>query len=252
MALSSKNKPQLKPFWILGTSVITSHTSTNKSGSKGDINASQSQSQPDLNKLLLKRNSKSELNRRRRKANNILIETEETEQENDFVIISTTSTSLNKSFTNSSKASVSNGTQYESSKLQNELDTMKRMRQNHGDDWLLSTPNLVIKSTQEVKLNYIEDVFKTKSSIDKNILPIDKTLSKDLEDIIESFVVYRFIEDNDEPNDKMKKTVTTDKKMCILSLSTKSLIEKDESNTIIFNLNEYSDIENGYLCIRNE
>ena len=95
-------------------------------------------------------------------------------------------------------------------------------------------------------------MFKTKSSIDKNILPIDKTLSKDLEDIIESFVVYRFIEDNDEPNDKMKKTVTTDKKMCILSLSTKSLIEKDESNTIIFNLNEYSDIENGYLCIRNE
>ena len=86
----------------------------------------------------------------RLKPNNILIEQEneqESADENNTTVAVSASASLSAA-TNVAATSSS----FDSRALQSEIEHLKRMRQNYGTDWLLSTPNMLDQSQQNLLL----------------------------------------------------------------------------------------------------
>lgn len=165
--------------------------------------------------------------KRKLKANNILIEQDE-RSEDDYLIINTKSLDLSKASLNN-KLSMSYS-EYESNNLQIEIETMKQMRQNYGTDWLLSTPNLIAAKPSLIEEPQIE-VYKSETNLDL----LDQ---KVLENVTDPFVVYKFLNVDDSLQDSEAK------KTCVLlSLNDIYLIEKDETNTDFLDLEELAHLE---------
>lgn len=165
--------------------------------------------------------------KRKLKANIILIEHEQEEDGDDYVIINRSGNenklALARSFTNQNLSM-----DYDSGKLQSEIENLKKMRQNYGTDWLLSTPNLVLN---DIRQGF--GIGKEKMMLDDLETCIAKTESLDIEDnlrVIESFPVYCIGEEGEETC------------LCILSIDEKHLIERDEANKKLLSLNEISNL----------
>ncbi len=188
--------------------------------------------------------------KRKLKVHNVLIEPDINESEalaaksltNDYVIInSLTLNELDVYKANLIKnSSVMIGKDYESDKLQVEIENLKRMRQDYGTDWLLSTPNLLVNRIETLKENTDETV-NIESSSECVASAVEKDLETKLADsnIIESFVVYRMICVGDENIVDLNDLII---KICIVSLNDKYLIEKDETDTEFLSVNQLADI----------
>ena len=184
--------------------------------------------------------------KRKLKANNILIEQEQENTPDDFYIVNsdqndadTLVVSLNKSNT-IAKLSTSHGTEYDPNKLQVEIENLKKMRQNYGTDWLLSTPNLIANVKIPEKLNA------KKSEINPASIRADQAsdyLNKlTIDETIESYVVYKLVEfvfSNSETDKQEEDNL----ELCILSLNERCVIERDETNTDVLALNEFINLE---------
>lgn len=142
---------------------------------------------------------------------------------------------------------------FDSNKVQNELANLKKMRQNYGTDWLLSTQTYLPKlatantnnsNTQEANLSKKDDTsIKNNDDINMGI-------------VIESFAVYRSIEasildlnnfgekaDQARYNDADGESENdTTRSICILNLTDEYLIEKDETNSNLLCFNRFTDL----------
>jgi len=181
----------------------------------------------------------------RLKVNNVIIDqATENPIEKDYILINSVTheaSSLPKEFVGSFTAD------YESKKLQTEIENLKKMRLNYGTDWLLSTPKLIVN----------EQATEVVEPVDDNTAPIE--CDKNIDDngfesnsgqssinILDSFVVYRSEFRNaiglnrdlsgghDNNNDKLK--------VCIISLSESSVIEKDEFNIEVLSIRHLSEV----------
>lgn len=172
--------------------------------------------------------------KKRLRPNNILIEHEE-EYDNEYVIINPKNSYEPKPQQLSSSFVLSND--YESTKLQSEIENMKKMRTNYGTDWLLSTPNLLgvaLKSPNMPKKNSQDRfLFKKEKSLDRkeesshNLTDEEENLS-----VLETFAVYRSFD--------LDQSLEENQCLCILCVNDRYLIEKDETNSKILSLIEYS------------
>lgn len=146
--------------------------------------------------------------------------------------------------------------EYESDKLQSEIENMKKMRQNYGTDWLLSAPNLQIGNVSETDaksnkhnndndsdLSSIEPIDEKPEDdidLDTRQQPNPNSLRHSISNIVESFVVYRITSTQADGNNSERTEI------CVVSLSDTCLIEKDELNAEILAINyllELADIE---------
>ena len=163
-------------------------------------------------------------------------------------------------------------TSFDSRQLQDEIEHLKQMRQNYGTDWLLSTPNLIVKNIQDSDAETTSSSsLPTKDPRTANSGGFAAGLSE--AGVVESFAVYRSIEfsilgmnlggdggrkkggarprrrspprDKDdeeevdtEEEDPAEVVDEEGKSMCILSVTEKCLVEKDETNTDVHCINE--------------
>ena len=202
-------------------------------------------SSPKLNtgSLPLKQN---ETVRRKLKAHNVLIEPEMDGNQNeasDFIIINSfnpLSDSVDYKTNLINSSSVMIGKDYESNKLQIEIENLKRMRQDYGTDWLLSTPNLIIKSNPKENTSDIKEAQFTADSTNGSNKTEEENIQNKLEilHVIDSFVVYRTLCENSDSDMDSTDLVT---KVCILSLNESFLIEKDETDTEFLSINAFAD-----------
>ena len=118
---------------------------------------------------------------------------------------------------------------YDSDRLQKELDHLKKSRKLYGAQWLLSSPNLLTvplsddslgKTPAPMKVETLKDI------IERNQEMKDNEFSSAV--IIDSFAVNKI---NISVDAEFSET-----KICFLALSEKYLIEKDEINQ---DINEY-------------
>ncbi len=122
---------------------------------------------------------------------------------------------------------------YESTKLQTEIENLKKMRLNYGTDWLLSTPKLQVNEQPVVAVG-------EKSSED-SVAGVEQEVGGEsgsgrssISNIVDSFVVYR--------SEIGKKSGDEGVKMCILSLSESSVIEKDELNAEVLSVTQLAEV----------
>ena len=228
------------------------------------------------------------INQRKLKAHNVLIEQDDSLAD-DYYIVNPDNREYSKSTKNESYLDANNLLStsvgdYDSSKLQTELENLKKMRQSYGTDWLLSTPSLleinkqllnekISSANSENKkrsltlLNKDTDAAKVTKSSSSSLTKLTLNVNKQLEDkeiqILESFAVYRSVQskfstnntninfelDFDVRSSSSKASHSDDGhanqgvSLCILSLSEKFLIEKDEINTNVLSINEYINLE---------
>ena len=125
-------------------------------------------------------------------------------------------------------------------KLQKEIESMKRMRQNYGIDWLLSTPklNTNLLNVKELGKNENIDIVNPESD-SNNRATIGSDKESELYTPIESYVIYRSLE-NDDTNDLEN---LIHKELSIVSMSDRCLLEKDETNTALLFVDEFSNME---------
>lgn len=141
---------------------------------------------------------------------------------------------------------------YDSSKLQSELENLKKMRQNYGTEWLISTPSFVeitklMPAQRVVTEQTTNSTNENKQKEDSEIppsLPVEDTE----QGVVESFAVYKSVLSNSSPmvvnfeldleEEASSKTI-----MCFLTITERQLIEKDETNTQRIGANELSDLE---------
>ena len=109
------------------------------------------------------------------------------------------------------------------------------MRQNYGTDWLLSTPNLILNNNATIISNKKNEVSNLAVNPKETTKYTNKYNNIEIKNEIETFAVYRSICDTNSGD-----FIIDDKKLCILSLNDKYLIERDETNTEILNLEEIS------------
>ena len=169
---------------------------------------------------------------------------------------------------------------YDSSKLQTELENLKKLRQNYGTDWLLSTPSLIEINKQllnekiankldkhnnlnpppRIEISKEEKSAATTSSSISKLATFDEMqnriqLVESELNVLESFAVYlsiqtkTLLEKNDnfelEPDAKNNDSGEglSNACLCIISLSDKYLIEKDETNSDTLHVSEYASME---------
>lgn len=142
------------------------------------------------------------------------------------------------------KLSLSYGTSYDPQKLQQELENLKKMRQNYGTDWLLSAPSMNSREPNKKAENGSNEISITSSMdsssiTDKSNVYINEISSDQIDKlrIIESYAVYvtalSCLDDNKPINEK---------NLCILSITDKYLIEKDETNSNVISVCEFNDL----------
>jgi hypothetical protein len=270
-----------------------------KASSSQKLNATlpaQVSSMPNnLNESYLSRNSKRQsitgFGQRKLKAHNVLIEAETTD---DYYIVN--SVKINPtSVKDSTLPPINENSQidaidakflstsignYEPSKLQDELENLKKMRQNYGTDWLLSTPSLLDINKQllneKMSGNNIIEESKDEvgSSVSNNIEVVvtgpdvkEIVLDTDIQ-IVEAYAVYRSMQSKasennnsatnfelefDEAKSDKNSSIAGDDAhnvcLCIISLSEKLFIEKDETNTTVISANEFASLEDIILLL---
>lgn len=169
-------------------------------------------------------------------------------------------------------------TSFDSRKLQSEIENMKKMRQNYGTDWLLSTSSLLEKAPQQSKSKDKQSTTTTTTTnasstghscnnkpsqiIDENADDDDDhELAARVGTILESFAVYRSIEFSvldlmsSEPDGDQHEAVGSSadedatRTVCILSIGERCLVEKDEANAKVLCLNEIANLSDIKLSI---
>lgn len=111
------------------------------------------------------------------------------------------------------------------------------MRFDYGTDWLLSTPNLQVESIQNEAsndLNQVKDMTEEKESVTSDLSSISN--------IVDSFVVYRSKQNLISLEHEFNVINENETKMCIISLSETSVIEKDELNIEILSVNQLENL----------
>lgn len=147
-------------------------------------------------------------------------------------------------------------TSFDSRKLQNEIETLNKMRLNYGTDWLLSSSNLIEAKNS---LGVSPSASKTQQDQPESEAPKETTTTttnsddKNMETertgvIVESFPVYRSIEFSVlDLKSKPPETATSEpddetKTICLLAISERCLIEKDETNSSVLCLNDLANL----------
>lgn len=151
---------------------------------------------------------------------------------------------------------------FDSRQLQNEIETIKKMRQNYGTDWLLSTANLFEKPMSETTPPADKEASAPKRGNERmNELLDEKAAAENeiqVDDIVESFPVYRSIEFSvldlntgsvNENGNESGSGENSTKNVCILSVSEKYLVEKDETNSNNLYINEIAKLEHIKLIV---
>lgn len=145
---------------------------------------------------------------------------------------------------------------------------MKKMRQNYGTDWLLSSSSLLEKppttdtsqhSSKAMSSSSITEIVSSSEGRPSNNTKAssDDDDSTRIGNIIESFAVYRSIEfsvldlasaktndDQEENNINNGDEVDEDatRTVCIFSIGERCLVEKDEANSTVFCVNEIANL----------
>jgi hypothetical protein len=119
---------------------------------------------------------------------------------------------------------------YDSNRLQKELDYLKKSRKLYGAQWLLSSPHLLASSVDD------KDKLKIPLKVEtlKDVIDINQEMkTNDLNNaiIIDSFAVNKI---NNSIDVEYSET-----KICFLAISEKYLIEKDEINQEINEFYEF-------------
>jgi hypothetical protein len=119
---------------------------------------------------------------------------------------------------------------YDSNRLQKELDYLKKSRKLYGAQWLLSSPHLLASSVDD------KDKLKIPLNVEtlKDVIDINQEMkTNDLNNaiIIDSFAVNKI---NNSIDVEYSET-----KICFLAISEKYLIEKDEINQEINEFYEF-------------
>jgi hypothetical protein len=221
--------------------------------------------------------------RRKLKANNILIEQENDTDESlankldDYLIIGGKNDESLRTDQPSVEPTASNAnalrrgsvfakfpgsftSEYDPNNLQKELENLKKMRQSYGTDWLLSTPNMMLKKEPNEQeqgsaatgafSNFKVNRPAAATAALLNRVNEDKSLnvSASLENVIESYAVYRLynqISIGGAGVFNYENTIET--KLRIISLNDKYLVERDETNTDVLNLYEFADLVEAYF-----
>lgn len=194
-----------------------------------------------MNSTLVRKETRSDLTRKRVKPNFISIEPDQDDESSDYFVVN--SDKMHQSET--VRFSISQGTDYDPNKLQKEIESLKKMRQNYGTEWLLSAPTLATSQTvASTSLNFksnLNDSYQLKEETENELNKETKNSSSDLKQfiktcsIIESFPVYRSIQSDSGECDAQI--------LSILSLNEKYIIEKDETNQLILFSNEYAQLD---------
>lgn len=158
-------------------------------------------------------------------------------------------------------------TSFDSRKLQSEIENMKKMRQNYGTDWLLSTSSLLEKAPQQSKSKDKQSTNATGQSSNNKPNQMneenddDDELATRVGNILESFAVYRSIEFSvldlmsSEPGEDHQEAAGSSadedvtRTVCILSIGERCLVEKDEANAKVLCLNEIANLSDIKLNI---
>ena len=144
---------------------------------------------------------------------------------------------------------------YDASKLKSELDQLKKIREDYGTEWLLSTQTLgsdaqydaatsIASSLQDKKpaafmfAHAAAAAAAVKQQADE--AGAEEVRSVLAAPIAESFVVYRSTTTTTDHDHDDNDTAMTD--VCILSLSDVYLIEKDETNTELLAYHAFSSL----------
>lgn len=195
-----------------------------------------------MNSTLARKETRSDLTKKRVKPNFISIEPDQDDDSNDYFVVNPDKAHHSETL----RFSISQGTDYDPSKLQKEIENLKKMRQNYGTEWLLSAPTLataqtVASTSLSFKSGNLNDSYQLKEETETELSKEMKNSSSDLKQfmktcsIIESFPVYRSIQsDSDEADAQI---------LSILSLNEKYLIEKDETNQLVLFSNEYAQLD---------
>lgn len=195
----------------------------------------------------------SSLPKRKLKANNILIDTHEDPQFEDYVVIGRKSEDVasvesaqQPLMPSASILSTSYDPEYDPNNLQKELDNLKKMRQNYGTEWLLSAPSFVSasmkKSSSFLNRNNAELTSPKLASLDSSSQLAAQVDDQYLHETIESFAVYKIQDIGQASIEK------ADKKLCILSLNAKLLVERDETNVTLLNVKELANLSDA-VCL---
>jgi len=193
--------------------------------------------------MLARKETRSDLTKKRVKPNFISIEPDQDDDSNDYFVVN--ADRGYQANTETVRFSISQGTDYDPSKLQKEIENLKKMRQNYGTEWLLSAPTLApgqtVASTSFNFKSNLNDSYQLKEETETELNKEKNNSSSDLKQflkscpIIESFPVYRSIQsDSDECDAQI---------LSILSLNEKYLIEKDETNQLVLFSSEYVQLD---------
>lgn len=144
---------------------------------------------------------------------------------------------------------------FDSRQLQSEIENIKKMRQNYGAEWLLSTSSLLIPATTTTVSG--SKAKSTSNESERTGKEPESTVVNEISDseertgsIIDSFAVYRSIEfsvldlnmgDQDERKGALEEDNQT-KTICILSVTENCLVEKDETNSSVLCFNEIANL----------
>jgi hypothetical protein len=199
-------------------------------------------SAPHMNATLARKDTRSDLTKKRIKPNFISIEPDQDDESSDYFVVNSDKAHLNESM----RFSISQGTDYDPSKLQKEIENLKKMRQNYGTEWLLSAPTLATaQPVASTSLNFkstLNDSYQLKEETENELSKENANSSTDLKQlmktcsIIESFPVYRSVQSHSGECDQAQV-------LSILSLNEKYLIEKDETNQLVLFSAEYAQLD---------